>query len=691
MAYLEIADFRAGMNRQRARIAGAAGTLWTGKNVVISRGGDIERAKKFVDTFTLPAGTHGLTSIGGQLFVFGSADLAASMPAGVTYKRLQAPNAPAMTAVLWSAGVDGVPYAIAEYDDGNLHHFLDTTRVSDWDTIASNNSNYSALADYLARKIDQSAAVAAAATGGAITLQARTPGTAFTVTTATVDGGANNDQTAAVSTVQASVASVAEVRATGTLTITSGGNDPGVNTIAAVTVNAVALIAAPVDYATTDATTALALATAINNSTAGHGYTANASGAVVTITAAAGTGTAPNGHVIVATPAGNVTLTTSGTVSGGVATVTPVRQISRVTFGGTYQALDRFTITVDGIDYVATGRASGHGTYGFLYKKRLYFVAGSLIVYTQINDFDDLTDASAASGAGTLNVSNDSEGAERLISIAQYQEFAAIFGRRSIRIYDLQTDAQLNSLVQPLSNTGTYASRSTLAFGNTDTMYLSDTGVRSLQIRDLANAAFVNDVGSAIDTFVQEHVRNTDTVTASRAVSALEPEADRYFLAIGTRIFVLSYFPSPKIAAWSYLEPGFTVQAFTTANGVLYARDATKIYAYGGTSGDVYPAAGELEALVELPFVAARKNATWKSWTGLDIGASGVWRVRMLVDPNDETQKIDFGRTTGTTYGQMDIRGVGHSPMVALELTCDTAGPATISNIVLHFETTGAR
>lgn len=691
MAYLEIADFRAGMNRQRQRIAGAPGTLWLGENVLISRGGDIERPKKFVPTDTLPAGTFGLLAVGSQIFVFGSADLAGAMPAGVVYQRLEAPSTPAMVRVLWSAAVDEKAYAIAEYADGSIHHFYDGTRIADWDTLAATNSNFSTLADYLARKVDQNAAVAASSAGPVVTLRARTPGVPFTVATATVDGGANNDQTAIVATIQANVSAVDEVLATGTITILGGSFDPAVNRILSVSVNGTPLTAAPVPWSGSDEATALLLAAEIVRGANVHGYTAAAVGAVVTISAAPGTGATPNGRTITAVPAGNVSVTTSGTVSGGVAAVAPVAQVTTVTLGGTYQAADRFTITVDGVDYVATGRASGHATHGFLYKKRLYFVANSLVVYTKLNDFDDITDASAASGAGQINISNDSEGSDRLISLQQYQEFVAIFSRRSIRIYDFQTDAQLNVIVQPLANTGTYAARSTLAFGNTDTMYLADTGIRSLQIRDLANAAFINDVGSAIDTFVQDFVRSIDSVTASEAVATLEPEADRYFLAVGPRIFVLSYFPSPKVAAWSYIEPGFTIQAFATANGVLYARDATTIYAYGGPRGDTYPGEGELVARVQLPFVSARKPATWKAWTGIDLGCSNTWRVELLVDPRDETKRVDIGRPTGPTFGQMDIKAVGNSPMIAVDLTCDSAGPATISSVVLHFEAEQSR
>src|SRR5690606_34331454 len=120
------------MDRRRPRVAGLPGTLWVGKNVHITRGGDVERRKKFVPTYNVE-GTFGAYAIKSQLYVFGSADLASSMPNGVRYQRLQAPNTPAMVAVHDVKSFRGALYVIAEYDDGNIYHFYDGARVSDWD------------------------------------------------------------------------------------------------------------------------------------------------------------------------------------------------------------------------------------------------------------------------------------------------------------------------------------------------------------------------------------------------------------------------------------------------------------------------------------------------------------------------------------------------------------------------------
>jgi hypothetical protein len=55
VSFAIVTDFKFGIDRRRERVAGIPGTLWLGKNVLISRGGDVQRAKKMVSTYTLPA------------------------------------------------------------------------------------------------------------------------------------------------------------------------------------------------------------------------------------------------------------------------------------------------------------------------------------------------------------------------------------------------------------------------------------------------------------------------------------------------------------------------------------------------------------------------------------------------------------------------------------------------------------
>ena len=63
MAYILLENASAGMDRRRERGAGKPGTLWLGQNVHVTRGGDVERRKKFMPEYDV-AGTFGATGTG---------------------------------------------------------------------------------------------------------------------------------------------------------------------------------------------------------------------------------------------------------------------------------------------------------------------------------------------------------------------------------------------------------------------------------------------------------------------------------------------------------------------------------------------------------------------------------------------------------------------------------------------------
>lgn len=683
MSYLSIPDFKYGMDRRRKRVSGVPGTLWTLKNGHITRGGDIERAKRFVPKYTLPASTFGLAKIRRQLYVFGSIAPPA-MPNGVLYQQLTAPNTPAMTRVLDVKTFANQLYVVAEFADGNIYHYYNGSRVTDWDTLSTNNSDFTTLADYIESKINASADVVALASGQTILLTAKTAGTAFTVAQSTVDRGANNDQTITLSTVTANVAEVLEVRASGTVTITGGTSSPGVNYVSQVQVNSVNLMLLSVNWILSNSATASAVATEINNRTATSGYTAVAIGTAITITAAPGTGATPNGFTVARTVAGNVTAGTTN-MAGGVTYVAPVAQVSKAVFGGTYQSNDEFTITINGTNYTATGRASGAGVSCYISKRRVWSVAGSLLNGCKLNTPSDWSTVAASTGFVSLNVSNESEGSERLSGVASYQDLAGVLSKTDIRLYTLNADATLISFVQPVGSTGTGAGRSAISYGNNEVFYLDPTGIRSLRAHAATNVAYMADIGTPIDTFVREYVATLPADTVSRAIGVIEPIDGRFWLAVGSRIFVLSFFQSSKINAWSYFEPGFSISDMVRVGEQLYVRGADTIYLYGGDYGTTYPNANESICAVELPFLTAEKPAHEKDLQGYDTALNNEWLVELLHDPNDETKKVTVGRINRNTFHLPDIGLPVRTSAFAFNLTCSVAGAATISALTCHF------
>lgn len=691
MPYLQITDFKFGLDRRRERSNGIPGTLWLLENAHISRGGDVQRAKKFVPTYTLPAGTFGLSQVRGQLYVFGSVSTPSSMPLQVQYQRLQSGSAN-MTGVLDVRSFDGKLYVIASFDDGGVYHFFDGTRITDWDTISNTAASLNLTASYLSDQINTNTAVFSSAVGPVITVTARVPGTAFTISSSATNNGADNTQSATTATPQANVAEVLETRATAVLTVTGGTPDPGVNFISSITINAVELLSQSVNFVGSNNATATAIAVKINNSTLTHGYVAQAAGANVTITAAAGTGATPNAYAVTRTVAGNTTVTAPATMSGGVTYVAPVAQISTVTLGGVFEAVDRFSIVINGATYATTGRAAATGTYAWVYKRRIYSPANSLLNYCQINDAADWTDVSASSGAGFINMSNESEGSQRLVAAAQYGTYGAIFSNENIRLYNLETDAQQNNYYQQIDNTGTIAARSVVPYGNSEVFYLDTTGIRSLRARDSLNIIAVNDIGTAIDPFVRDIIESLPSGVVSRAVGIVEPIDGRYWLAIDNQILVLSYFPSAKINAWSVYKPGFAITDMARIRDRIYARSGNTIYVYGGLTGNVYPNAGENVVKIYSPFLDAKDPASGKMVEAFDIACRGVWRVWMLPDPNDDTKRIEIGSLDGNTYSKTSVRNpfAGAQSLMAYELECSSAGYASVSSIAGHYESSGA-
>ena len=685
MPYLHIKDFKQGIDRRRDKAIGVPGALWGGKNVHLTRGGDVEGAKKFVSRYSVP-GTFGLAVVQGQLFVFGSA-ASPTIPAGVQYQRLQAGSAN-MVRVLDAKPFSGKLYVIAQFDDGTIYHFYDGARVTDWDTVSDANATHAVLADYLADLINNEEAVEANANGNTIVLTSRVPGTAFTISASTVNGSGANDQAITLTEVQANVAGAEEARATTTITIT-GGTAGTYNRINSVTVDSVELFSASVPWATSHAATATALAGAINVGEETHGYSAAAVGATVTVTASAGV--SENGNTVLVSNSGDVTASYGVTMSGGADAVAAAAQVYTAAISGAEEPDDKFTITVNGTAYYATPRGAAAGSFAHIRDKRIFSPAAALLRFCQINDPSDWTDANVNSGAGFIAVSTDSEGYERVVGAANYNTLTAVFSRQAISIYQLGADAELFGLDRVIENTGTRAARSIRSYGNNEVFYLDDSGIRSLRARSGTDTPYAADIGSAIDTFVQEHIDTLPVDTVARAVSVIEPKDGRFWMAIGERIYVLSYFPSNKIQAWTYYEPGFEVTDFARTKDRVYARSADTIYIYGGVSGEEYPGEGEMESVAETPFLSGETPGTIKGMAGADFIVTNTWDATIYSDPNRPDHFDTIGAVSKVTGGQPHIPIPGQQPTWALKFSCDRAGRRSLSSVMIHYNVNEAR
>jgi hypothetical protein len=389
MAYELVNDFKAGQDNRRSRDAGVPGALWRLTNAHINRGGEIERAKKFVPKWTLPAGTFGLQAANGQLFTFGSVSdpgVGSATAGNITYQRLQHPDgSTAMTAVTFSNVFDSKPYVIAQFADGKYFHYYNGAIVEDWiaGVVRSDMTNNAGIATHLGSLFSGDADYSAAVVSNVVTVTGPV-GADFTPDSAVVNGGATDDQTLNFSVTQAAVAAISEVLSTAAFNITGGsGNTAATGSvtltggasgnISSITVGGTEILGATVNFNTDLTTTATAVKNQINAYTGTSGYTATSSGAVITITGPVATGADINGLSAVVTEA---TITSSITAfSGGVT--------NAVT-----------SVTVDGVEVLGT---------------RVNWTSSNSVtaanVATQISTYTSSPDYTASSSVGKVTVS----------------------------------------------------------------------------------------------------------------------------------------------------------------------------------------------------------------------------------------------------------------------------------------------
>jgi len=697
MTYLLLEDFRGGVDRRRPIYASKPGTLWSCSNAHITAGGDIEKRKALVSKGAFGASTFGLFAQLDILYTFGSADPSAvSLPTGVVYQRLQHPNAIAMVGLIDVDLFSGRIYAIAKFSDNAVLHFYDGVLIRGWNdgVVRTGMTTLANLATILAALIDASPNYAAVAAGQVITVTASTAGTPFTASPFAASGGLVNDQTFVDANVTPNVVAVAGVASACGFEVTGG---TGAGTITSIIINGVEVLVNTVTWTTSNSNTAALIATEINTHTGATGWGATSVGQRLTITKNA-VGSANNNFTVQATWTGTffingVAAATAkvDTTAGGANSVAAVAKVDTLTIGGTFDAGDRFGVTmVNGTVSPVTeyfgNVAQPFGTASCVktHKRKVYAGAASLLEFSAVNAAT-LWNQDVDPGAGFINVSTHVGGSEAVNALETYQGRLAVFSRRAIQLWTMQNDDTLNDLQQTMENTGTRSRHGTLEYGGNDVFYLDDTGIRSLRARDASNNAFVYGVAAAINKLVREWMRESVTEDdIVRAVAAVEPEDGRFWMAIGTRIFVYSYFQETGVSAWTWYDVPFKITHAARTTNRLYVRgDDNNLYIYGGDSGNEYDAS---VVNVMLPFTSAKKPGTFKNLGGMDIAAASTWDSVWHVDPDDLDQVVQMGSDTGVTFATPNWAGVGHATHVAPEFTQSLPEYASISQVALHYE-----
>lgn len=284
-------------------------------------------------------------------------------------------------------------------------------------------------------------------------------------------------------------------------------------------------------------------------------------------------------------------------------------------------------------------------------------------------------------GAGFIDTTQLDNQTKNLIGMEAYYKQVAVFSNQACLLFNFDPNAANNVLSQIL-RIGALSNSSILQFGNGDVLFLSPSGVRSLRVVNVSLAAGVTDVGSPIDKAIQAAIL-ADPDQGSFAQAIVEQATGRYWLAIGSTIYVLSYWPSSHINAWSTFTMPGRVDGLAAANGNLYARVGDTIYQYGGTTNLTYD---NTVATVQTPLMGANTPTLRKKAISLGASVQGNWAMSVCMDSDNPTVFELAANLTKATYGQSTIPFAGYGTHVGFQFTTSDAGPSRLGAINVRFE-----
>jgi hypothetical protein len=323
------------------------------------------------------------------------------------------------------------------------------------------------------------------------------------------------------------------------------------------------------------------------------------------------------------------------------------------------------------------------GQYCRTHRSKVYMGDQADLRFSDVGDPGSWTDQDVNDprGAGFISQAQDDADAEYVTGLEIYYDRMAVLARLVTLIWYLDPDPTQNNLLQTL-RIGTISGLSAIQFGTGDVMFLSDSGIRSLRAMNISMAASVIDVGSPIDPIVTNHIL-TNPVEAYVARAVIEPVFGRYWLAFDNTIYVLSYFPSSKVSAWSTFVLPFHVDYMASTNNQVYVRNGDDLYLYGGADGLTYD---NTPAIVRTPMMHNQAPSIWKRISSIDLMIQGSWALDIGMNPGAPFTYERCGVFTGETFSLQKIKFAGYGTHIGLQLTSQDATPGRIASISINYQ-----
>ncbi len=341
---------------------------------------------------------------------------------------------------------------------------------------------------------------------------------------------------------------------------------------------------------------------------------------------------------------------------------------------------------------ITIGAGDGAGltpSFCYTYHGKEYILSMAKVLFSAKNDPLIYNDTNGL-GNGFVEMDNQTAVPEDLTAIAPFQGKLLFLARRSVQVWAIDDDPGLWQFVQAVSNIGTIAKDSVRATGDIDVLFLADVGIASIRAREVTGNAFVDDLGAAIASLVKAKIAS-DPEAASNACAVIEPSTGQYWVFIKDTIYVFSYYPSSKVAAWSTYTcvdsdgNTFVPEKFVVFQGQVFCRSGNTIYAFGGSTGQIYDST---LVEVETPWMDLKTPGHIKQAVSLNAALSGPWRIYFsaAVDSQVLNTYPAWDGHDKHTFDQGIVPLNGEGSHMKFRLTSQAAGPAIFSSFNLHYE-----